>query len=284
MSFLVRHANEAPFTEGGLGLDRCHWLLGTSSRKVGVFGEPMAAFHWPAQDLERLVPEADLRLANRRQGRPAQRPSVTAEDPTDFERKKNCNRLATERNAKRICQTKKNPHHFQCVTETSFVWRSWRGPYRRDDVARVEGDVLDAGAAVVVDVLLDLALALAAGRLVDRHLDRLLVIGDDDRAQRRVLCAAKPIFDFGLTGLSSRPFQVPQSASPRCGVGCRRPTRNGGTAVCRRTTGRSLPFPGPAGCPPRGPQSSVRSPAWIFPQTPLWPLIGFDWVLLALIG
>ena len=112
MSFLVRHANEAPFTEGGLGLDRCHWLLGTSSRKVGVFGEPMAAFHWPAQDLERLVPEADLRLANRRQGRPAQRPSVTAEDPTDFERKKKLQSIGNRKERQKNMPDQKKPSPF----------------------------------------------------------------------------------------------------------------------------------------------------------------------------
>src|ERR671938_1657878 len=40
-----------------------------------------------------------------------------------------------------------------------------------DDVRRRERDVLHAGAAVEVEVLLDLALPLALGRLVDRELD-----------------------------------------------------------------------------------------------------------------
>ena len=40
-----------------------------------------------------------------------------------------------------------------------------------DDVVGRERDVLHAGAAVELEVLLDLALALALGRLVDRELD-----------------------------------------------------------------------------------------------------------------
>lgn len=59
--------------------------------------------------------------------------------------------------------------------------------HRRDDVLGVERDVLHAGAAVVVDILLDLALPLAGRWLVDRHLDGLLKVGHDDGAQRREL-------------------------------------------------------------------------------------------------
>ena len=47
--------------------------------------------------------------------------------------------------------------------------------------------MLHAGGAVVVDVLLDLRLPLSRRRLVDRHLDGLLPVGDDDGAQRREL-------------------------------------------------------------------------------------------------
>src|SRR3972149_1204101 len=42
---------------------------------------------------------------------------------------------------------------------------------RADGVARDQRDVLDAGAEVVIQILLDLALLLALGRLVDRELD-----------------------------------------------------------------------------------------------------------------
>ena len=48
-------------------------------------------------------------------------------------------------------------------------------------------DVLRAGAAVVLDVLLDLRLALALGGLVDRELDAARAVGDDLRHQRRIL-------------------------------------------------------------------------------------------------
>src|SRR4029077_7394401 len=41
----------------------------------------------------------------------------------------------------------------------------------RDDVRRSERDVLRAWTSVELEVLLDLALALALGRLVDRELD-----------------------------------------------------------------------------------------------------------------
>ena len=43
--------------------------------------------------------------------------------------------------------------------------------------------MLDAGAAVVVDVLFDLGLFLAGGRLVDGHLDGFVGRGHDDRAE-----------------------------------------------------------------------------------------------------
>ena len=55
-----------------------------------------------------------------------------------------------------------------------------------DDVGRVEGDVLHAGRAVEVEVLLDLALAATLGRLVDRQHD-LVVVPDDRRHERGVL-------------------------------------------------------------------------------------------------
>ena len=56
-----------------------------------------------------------------------------------------------------------------------------------DDVGRRERDVLCAGAAVEVEVLLDLALALALGRLVDRELDLAAAVRHDLRHERRVL-------------------------------------------------------------------------------------------------
>src|SRR4029450_9527601 len=43
-----------------------------------------------------------------------------------------------------------------------------RGP-GADDVLALEGDVLHSGTSVELEVLLDLALALALGRLVDRE-------------------------------------------------------------------------------------------------------------------
>jgi hypothetical protein len=56
-----------------------------------------------------------------------------------------------------------------------------------DDVFCVHCYVLHPGAAVVVHILLDLRLALARSRLVDGHLDGLLIVGDHDGAQGRVL-------------------------------------------------------------------------------------------------
>lgn len=48
--------------------------------------------------------------------------------------------------------------------------------------------MLDAGTAVVITKFLDLALAHAVGWLVDRHLDVLVEVSHDHRAQRRVVC------------------------------------------------------------------------------------------------
>src|SRR3954451_18795043 len=56
-----------------------------------------------------------------------------------------------------------------------------------DDVARGDRDVLRPGAAVVLDVLLDLRLALALGGLVDRELHAAGAVGHDLGHQRRVL-------------------------------------------------------------------------------------------------
>src|SRR5581483_8890382 len=56
-----------------------------------------------------------------------------------------------------------------------------------DDVRRLDRDVLRAGAVIELEVLLDLALALALGRLVDRELDLPLAVGHHLRHQRGVL-------------------------------------------------------------------------------------------------
>src|ERR671933_693016 len=56
---------------------------------------------------------------------------------------------------------------------------------RADDVARRHRDVLGAGAAVELEVLVDLRLALALGRLVDRELDAPVAARDDLGHQRR---------------------------------------------------------------------------------------------------
>jgi hypothetical protein len=47
--------------------------------------------------------------------------------------------------------------------------------------------MLDSRSAIVVDVFLDLTLSLTGGRLIDGHLDGLVVIGNDNRAESRVL-------------------------------------------------------------------------------------------------
>src|SRR5688500_2829208 len=57
----------------------------------------------------------------------------------------------------------------------------------RDDVLRLERDVLDAGAAVELEVLVDLALPLPLGRLVDRELDLAAAVRHHLRHERRVL-------------------------------------------------------------------------------------------------
>jgi predicted ATPase/DNA-binding CsgD family transcriptional regulator len=55
------------------------------------------------------------------------------------------------------------------------------------DVRGREGQVLNTGAAVVLQVLVDLRLALAFGRLVERELDPVVAARDDLAHQRRVL-------------------------------------------------------------------------------------------------
>ena len=61
---------------------------------------------------------------------------------------------------------------------------------------RVQGDVLDTGRAVEVEVLLDLALAATLGRLVDREHD-LVVVPDHGGHQRRVLGGDLVVVEVG---------------------------------------------------------------------------------------
>ena len=58
---------------------------------------------------------------------------------------------------------------------------------RADDVPRRDRDVLSAGALVELEVLVDLGLAKALRRLVDRELDAAVPGGDDLRHQRGIL-------------------------------------------------------------------------------------------------
>ena len=51
----------------------------------------------------------------------------------------------------------------------------------------LQRDVLHAGPAVVIEIFLNLALPPALGRLVDRELDGLRIVGHHDTHQRRVL-------------------------------------------------------------------------------------------------
>ena len=55
------------------------------------------------------------------------------------------------------------------------------------DVVRREREVLGAGAAVELEVLVDLALLLGDGRLVERELHPVVAVGDDLAHQRGVV-------------------------------------------------------------------------------------------------
>lgn len=58
--------------------------------------------------------------------------------------------------------------------------------HSRNDIVRVQGNVLHARAAVIVDKLLDLTLAFSGSRLIKRHLDLFIDIGHDDGAKGAV--------------------------------------------------------------------------------------------------
>lgn len=60
---------------------------------------------------------------------------------------------------------------------------------RRDDIRSAKRNVLHAGAAVEIDVLFNLALFLAVGRLVDGHLDDVVGRAHDHAFERGVLGA-----------------------------------------------------------------------------------------------
>src|SRR6266850_1782016 len=68
--------------------------------------------------------------------------------------------------------------------DDTLVLERLDGPH---DVLRLQRDMLDAGAAEVLEVLLDLALPLPLGGLVDRELDLPLPVGHHLRHERGVL-------------------------------------------------------------------------------------------------
>src|SRR5688572_4095756 len=61
-----------------------------------------------------------------------------------------------------------------------------QGGYARDDVIGRDGDVLYARATVELEILVDLRLLLAGGRLVDGEFDAAVPIGHHLRHQRRI--------------------------------------------------------------------------------------------------
>jgi hypothetical protein len=62
-----------------------------------------------------------------------------------------------------------------------------------------------AGAAVELEVLVDLRLALALGRLVERELHPVVAVGDDLRHQRRVLGGDVVADELGHVGEAHDP-------------------------------------------------------------------------------
>ena len=55
------------------------------------------------------------------------------------------------------------------------------------NLAPPQGDVLNSSGSIEIHKLLDLRLLLPRGRLIDGHLDGLLVVGDHDAAEGGVL-------------------------------------------------------------------------------------------------
>ena len=64
-----------------------------------------------------------------------------------------------------------------------------------DDIFGAHGDVLHAGAAIVLDKLLNLTLANSISRLVDGHLDVLVEVSHDDGTQRGELSVDHLVVD-----------------------------------------------------------------------------------------
>src|SRR6478736_1280070 len=62
-----------------------------------------------------------------------------------------------------------------------------QGVDRGEDVVGRDGEVLGTGAAVELEVLVDLALLLGDGRLVERELHAVVAVGDDLAHERRVV-------------------------------------------------------------------------------------------------
>ena len=54
-------------------------------------------------------------------------------------------------------------------------------------MAPPQGDVLNSSRTIEINKLLDLGLLLPRGRLIDRHLDGFLVVGDHDGAEGGVV-------------------------------------------------------------------------------------------------
>ncbi len=122
------------------------------------------------------------------------------------------------------------------------------GPHRGHDVGRVQRHVLDAGRAVVVEVLLDLALAAPLGRLVDGQ-DHLVVVPHHRRHEGRVLGRDLVVVEVDQRDRTPGPPRSspptgrggPARRWPRCGRSgsARPPGHRDGAAAGGRSRGRT---------------------------------------------
>ena len=64
-----------------------------------------------------------------------------------------------------------------------------------DNIGSGESNMLDSSSPVIIDIFLDLRLSLSIGGLIDRHLNFLVKISDDNRSKRRVFSVNDAIID-----------------------------------------------------------------------------------------
>ncbi len=168
---------------GMVALRRCHEIaarppvprsIASKSALKFPLPKPRLPFRW-------MISKNSVGRSSHRPGEELQQVAFLVAIDEDAERPDR--RRSLRRSRRRAAAARRSSCRARSRNSTPF---SRSAPTGALDVGGEQRDVLHAGAAVVVEVLLDLALALARGRLVDRELDRMRVVGHHDAHERAV--------------------------------------------------------------------------------------------------